>query len=120
MPGKRILVVDDELVVCTSITAILEIDGHTTEFVTSAVAALQRYSPDKYDLILTDNRMPGMTGIELAERIRSQHPTQRILLLTGYPPLKPTPVVDVVLVKPFSGDELRSTVLRLTTPSEQA
>jgi CheY-like chemotaxis protein len=120
MAAKRILVVDDEQVVCTSITAILEIDGHSTECVNNAFEALSRYSPDKYDLIVTDNRMPGMTGVELAEKIRSRHPAQRIMLLTGFPPLRPTPVVDVILIKPFSGDALRETVLRLTNSTAES
>src|SRR4051812_46759758 len=114
MAAKRILIVDDESVVGDSVMAILEMDGHSTEFVTSAVEALNRYSPGKYDLIVTDNRMPGMNGVELAERIRSQHPGQRIVLLTGYPPVRRPDVVDIVMMKPFSGDDLRATVLRLT------
>jgi CheY-like chemotaxis protein len=116
MPGKRILIVDDEDVVGVSIAAILSLDGHCTEFVTSALEALRRYAPDKYDLIVLDNRMPEMNGVELAQRIRSQHPAQAIILLTGYPPIRQPSTVDRVMRKPFSGDDLRQAVLDLTNP----
>ncbi len=64
-------------------------------------------------VILTDFRMPGMTGVQLAERIKARNPSQPIMLLSGFPPFPPTMVIDLVMLKPFSAAELRKTVPRM-------
>jgi CheY-like chemotaxis protein len=115
MSKKRILVVDDQAVVADAITAILEMDGHTTEAVSSAFAALDKYERDRYDLIVTDCSMPGMTGLELAEKIKAQDSAQPILLLSGSPPPGSPRNIDCVMRKPFSGGGLRSAVDDLTS-----
>ena len=118
MSGKRILLVDDEPVVGQCVQIFLELDRHETEFVHNPLEALAKYQPGKYDLVLTDNRMPEMTGVELAEKIKSLSREQRIMLLTGFPPSRPTPAIDLVMLKPFSGDALRRAVAELTTYAE--
>ncbi len=106
MRKKRILVVDDEPAVAEATVAVLEFDGHTVETVRSPVAALAKYKRSRYDLIVTDYRMPAMTGLELAERIKAQDAAQPILLLSGTPPDGSPSHVDLVMQKPFSGAEL--------------
>ncbi len=120
MVGKRILVVDDEALVGQSVKLLLEMDGHTVDYVGSGAAALDQYAPGKYDLVLTDSRMPGMEGRELATRIRVLSPTQRIVMVTGYPPSQPVPALDLIVLKPFSGADLRGAVAKLTQDSGPA
>jgi CheY-like chemotaxis protein len=114
MLGKQILLVDDEPLVGQSVKLLLQLDGHTVEYVGDARTALERYAPGKYDLVLTDSRMPEMSGLELAEKIRQQNPAQRIMMLTGYPPNEQAPFLDLIMLKPFSGADLRSAVAKLT------
>ena len=77
---------------------------------TSGDSALRKYEVGKYSVILTDFKMDGMTGIELAERIKSQDAVQPIILISGFPPSPPSAAVDMVILKPFSAVELRNAV----------
>jgi CheY-like chemotaxis protein len=113
MNGKRILVVDDEPTVGQAIRLALLPDGHAIEVVTSPFEALREFDPGKYDLILTDFWMEGMTGLELAERIKARDPAQPIILLSGSPPFPSTTAVDQIILKPFSAPELRKAVSTL-------
>lgn len=110
MCAKRVLIVDDEPEVAKYAEVCLQHDGYETEVVWSATEALARYSPGRYDLVLTDHRMPGMTGLELAHEIRRQQPDQLLILLSGCPPIVPAAMVDCVLVKPLALSALREAV----------
>jgi len=113
MHGKRILVVDDDPLVRESIQMMLELDGHSLDLVSSADEALQRYACGTYDLILSDHRMGGMTGLQLAAEIKSRNPAQPFLLFSGSPPIDHDSMCDLVLMKPFSANELRAAVNRV-------
>jgi CheY-like chemotaxis protein len=110
MAGKRILVVDDDAMVRESIEMMLGLDQHVLELVGSGAEALERYLPGKYDLVLTDNRMAGMTGLELAKLIKARDPAQRIILFSGSLPTVEEPACDLILLKPFSAADLRKAV----------
>jgi CheY-like chemotaxis protein len=118
MAGKRILIVDDDAMVRESIEIILKLDGHVLENVDSAAGALERYTPAKYDVVLTDNRMPGMSGVELAKEIKTRNPSQRIILFSGSPPMQGSSVCDLILLKPFSAAQLRKAVANLANGSD--
>ncbi len=113
MRRKQILVVDDEPIVGQTIEITLRPDGHLIEVVTSPLEALTRFEVGKYDVILTDFRMNEMTGLEMAAQIKSQDPSQPIMLVSGSPPFPPTTVVDVIMLKPFSAQALRKAVSSL-------
>jgi two-component system response regulator MprA len=116
----RILVVDDDPVVCDSVMRMLAFDGHQVEMATSGEQALALFEIGKFDLILTDHEMPVMKGEKLAATIKALAPHQPIGMFTGYaeamqssdPPL---PGVDLVISKPFGLDELRQAVAKLLT-----
>jgi CheY-like chemotaxis protein len=119
---KRILVVDDVSAVSQTIHVMLSHLGHNVEVTGGGKEALAKFQPGKYDLIITDYRMPGMNGIELARAIKDQAPTQPILLLsaftasitTDHPPPLP---VDSMMAKPFSLQEFRK-MLALLFPAD--
>jgi CheY-like chemotaxis protein len=115
MCGMRILVVDDEPIVRLSVRITLQMDNHSVEVVTSAEEALSRFEIGTYDLIITDYRMGGMTGLQLAERIKARDPGQRIILVSGSPPFPPIDIFDQVILKPFSSEELRTSVAQFAT-----
>jgi len=117
--ARRILVVDDEPLVCDSIKRILAMDQHEVETVTSSEAALAAYQPGKFDLIVIDYEMPGMKGDKLAAAIKKIGPKQPILMITAYAetlrlagsfPLS----VDRVISKPFDVQGFREAVCHLT------
>ena len=81
----RVLVVDDEPGIREFVERTLQLAGH--QIVTAAdgpraLALVESESP--FDLLLTDLRMPGMTGDELARRIRQRQPEMKVLYLTGF------------------------------------
>jgi CheY-like chemotaxis protein len=115
MRSIRILVVDDEPIVRLSVRISLQLDNHTVEVVTSAEEALSRFEISTYDLIITDYRMGGMTGLQLAERIKARDSSQRIILVSGSPPFPPTDAFDQIILKPFSNEELRTAVAQFAT-----
>lgn len=103
--------VDDDPMVRESIEMMLELDGHAIELVGSGPEALARFAPGRFDVILTDNRMPGMHGVELARRIKEIDPAQVVVLFSGSPPVEAAVPCDMVLVKPFSSGQLRKAVI---------
>ena len=71
--------------------------------------ALSRSQGNPFHLLLADQVMPGMTGLELAARAKAVRPDLHVLLVTGYPdPGALPPAVSAVLCKPFSLEELRA------------
>jgi CheY-like chemotaxis protein len=81
----RILLVDDDVLVSTGTAAILEDLGHEVVEVHSGVAALSMIGDDPhFDLVITDQAMPGMTGLELAAELRSSFPHLPVVLASGY------------------------------------
>lgn len=87
MPNPRspkIAVVDDDQAVCDSLQFLLQVMGHSVETFQSANAFLTADRREVCGLIL-DQHMPQMTGLQLAEKLRADHVTLPILLITGSP-----------------------------------
>ena len=110
----QILLVDDEPLVCKTMTTVLGLDGHHVTITNSAEKALACFQPGKFDIVITDFSMPTMTGLELAIAIKAQAPRQPIILLTAYaerfrsqPPL---PAIDRIMDKPLHIAELRAAI----------
>lgn len=80
----RILVVDDDDAVRLVLGGLLEQDGHHVERARSGRDALARIVPASIDVVLTDVRMPGMSGMELLERVRAEHPEVPVVMLTAH------------------------------------
>jgi DNA-binding NtrC family response regulator len=88
MTKERVLVVDDERDLAESAAWFLERAGFAAEFVTSAPEALARLSQAPYSVVVSDVRMPRMSGMELLQAIKQHDPDVEVLLLTGYPDLQ--------------------------------
>jgi CheY-like chemotaxis protein len=82
-PGSRIFVVDDEPVIASSLVAILGMNGFSARFFTSPLEALAAARSESPDLVISDVVMPGISGIELAIRMRAQYPNCKVLLFSG-------------------------------------
>ncbi len=83
---KHIMVVDDEQALAIYLTDLLELFGYKVTAWTDSlvVAALSRNELDYYDLLITDQTMPGMNGFELSKNIREKVPGFPVILVTGY------------------------------------
>ena len=111
---KRLLVVDDEVPVLKLVTRILATDNYEITAAESgelAVRAMQQPSFQGVDLLVTDLRMPGMNGRELAALVRQSHPNVRVLYVTGFADTLFTGVNELggaesFIEKPFGADGL--------------
>ncbi len=84
--GQRILFVDNEASICQSSQMGLEKSGYVIESFVDPCLAIQRFweSPDSFDILITDLDMPRITGIDLARKIKSDHPEFPIILCSGF------------------------------------
>ncbi len=122
----RLLIVDDETELVELEKEMVERLGYSATAVSESGAALAifRENPDKYDLVLTDQTMPDMTGIDLARKLISVRPDIPVVLITGY-----RDVVDMesareagvkaVVGKPMSRAEMGKTIKEVLTPDSR-
>lgn len=80
----KILVVDDEENIRAFITEALELDGHTLSQAANGEEALRVLGRQAIEIIVTDLKMPVMSGIELVRRVKAEHPSIEIIVLTAY------------------------------------
>jgi len=116
---ERILLVDDERMVLQSIGTYLEHFGYKVEALTSPAAALAVFQSmaDQFDIVVTDQVMPNMTGDVLARRLRELRPDIPIILCTGYAPPASAQVrkaigINEVVRKPIEPSELGQIIRR--------
>ena len=107
----RILAVDDDALVLLNTVMLLEEHGHTVQSAYSGKEALEIVQSAELDLMVTDQGMPGMTGLELIEAARRIRPGLPALVTTGYAELpSTTPKQQTRLNKPFLGRQLLDAV----------
>lgn len=80
----NILIVDDNKVGLAARKAVLEELGHRITTVTAGDEALEHLKNSRFDLVITDCRMPKMDGLDLIKRIRAGNPAIPVILLSGY------------------------------------
>lgn len=114
--GARILLVDDEETVRRVTGRLLQKLGYDVRAAADGNEALEiiEDADEHFDLVLTDVVMPGISGIEMAERLKAIRPDQKILFTSGYttrefgrPPGEPP---QPFMPKPFSLDDLSKAV----------
>ena len=81
---KKILVVDDDPVVGRSFDRVLTRKGYAVITATNGQDALEKLRNERYDMVFTDIRMPGMSGLEVAERVKASQPWLPVVIVTGY------------------------------------
>ncbi|WP_306548847.1 PAS domain S-box protein [Desulfobulbus sp.] len=104
MGKERILYVDDEVMLAEMNKEILEQLGYQVEIHTSSQEALAAFqnTPDQFDVVVTDQTMPGMTGIDLARRMLQIRPHIPIILCTGHSTLITQEQVKALGVREFA------------------
>ncbi len=82
---RKVLVVDDDAVVGKSFNRVLsEKNGYIVTTVENAHEALKQIREQSFDVVFTDIKMPGMDGVELAEKVRASQPWTPVVIITGY------------------------------------
>ena len=127
MGAKRILVVDDDDAVATVLAGMLEQHAHQADTAGSVREALQRIDHDPPDLVLTDLRMPGESGLDLVSHLRREMPEVPVAVITAHGSIETAVqamkrgAVDF-LTKPFERDAVLALVERYTSqrPKEVA
>ncbi|MBI3078748.1 MAG: response regulator [Deltaproteobacteria bacterium] len=108
--GAKILIIDDEPEVRAVLRDFLEAQGHTAVEAADGPAGVARFEAERFDLVLTDLSMPGMSGWEVAATLKSRVQLP-VGLITGWsdqldPAKLAAKQVDFVLTKPFQLDEV--------------
>jgi len=113
-PNLKILVVDDESLVCEAVEMILSFDGYEVVTAASGQEALALLEKNRFDLVTTDYTMPGMNGAELAAAIKARVPEQPVIMITAHAEILKTSGVpagvDYLINKPFQLKELREAI----------
>ena len=111
----RILGVDDEPVIGESIAFVLESPHRQIVVAKDGQEALSLAAKQKFDVVITDHRMPRSGGLELVKKLRQRKYKGKIVVLSGH--LSPANIgtyedlaVDEVVAKPVNSDELRDVI----------
>ncbi len=111
----RLLVVDDDPVICHAYWRIFSDQGFKVEESTDVREGLKRATEEDYAGVLLDIKMPGIDGIQFLEELRKHNPALPVLIMTGYPSLS-TATASVELgasgyiTKPFTPAKIRRSV----------
>jgi diguanylate cyclase (GGDEF)-like protein len=113
--GTRVLVVDDEESLRGIVTQVLSEDGHDVSEASSAEEALEIFQQRSYPLVISDIKMPGMSGIELLQEIKKINTDTQFIIMTSYASLDT--VITAMrhgaydyLIKPFEDIDLVTAV----------
>ena len=114
-PKVRVLVVDDEEGIRQLVMSVLREAAMDAVEAENGRAALQRLKSDgRFDLLLTDVRMPEMDGFELARQARAAQPELRVLFMTGYmAEYQLHPSRESIIAKPFRPAELLGCIFEI-------
>jgi DNA-binding response OmpR family regulator len=121
----RILLVDDEPQISELHSEVLNLCGYSVDTVSDGIVAWNTLIESSYDLLVTDNDMPRLTGLDLIKKVRFAGMTLPIILASGSIQMEelnknPQLRIDAALFKPFSFDELLVTVEKLLSQSGNA
>jgi len=114
----KVLIADDERTSRDLVTFLLRHDHHEVTAASNGFEALQFLGHEPFDLLVTDQEMPGMTGAMLVDAVRKLGNSFPIIMLTGFGELLSTPGatpsgLDLVINKPITMDALRSALARV-------
>jgi DNA-binding NtrC family response regulator len=114
----RILVIDDDEGVRTTLSAILEDEGYSVDTAENGKEAIEKSNADLYKVALIDFRLPDMQGTELLTALRETIPKMAKIMVTGYPTLQNAiecvnKHADAYFIKPVDYDTLLKTIRTL-------
>ncbi len=111
MSSIRILIVDDEIIMRESLAGWLERDGHYVEKAGSGEEALEKIKEKRFDILLVDIKMEGISGLEVLKRVKESDPDVEVIMITAYGSI--SSAIEAMksgaydyLLKPFDPNEL--------------
>jgi DNA-binding response OmpR family regulator len=116
--SKKIMVVDDDDTILSILNNALVILGYDVVLADSGEKALEEFHKDKFDILITDYMMPGLSGKELISAVKKIKPDIPVIMITGYPLAYPPEVaksegIDAYLLKPFRINQLMDVISKL-------
>lgn len=109
--SKKILIIDDDIDLCTLLARFLTKNGYETAIAHSGSKGLARFSEDNFDAVVCDYRLGDMQGSDVLKSIREKTPSVKVLMITGYSDIKTA--VEVIklgafdyIAKPLIPDEV--------------
>jgi len=120
----RILIVDDAGPVVVLCVNVLQALGYAVKGANRGETAVELLRKERFDLMVLDYKMPGMTGFDVYQQAKALYPDLAVVLVTGHG--SPDVVseanrmgFDSILLKPFTSEELRGTVEKVLTDRKQ-
>lgn len=117
-PRKRILVLDDEPIVCKRLKPAFQKAGYEVEAFTDSVQAMARVEQEHFDAVITDLKMEGVDGMHFLTRVKEVSPDTAVVVITGFATLETAKesfrkgAFDFV-AKPFKLSDILDTVRRV-------
>ena len=125
MASTKILIVDDELVMRESLAGWLERDGHIIETAESGEEALAKLKATRFDILLVDIKMEGISGLEVLKRVKADDPDVEIVMITAFGSI--ATAIEAIkngaydyLLKPFDPNELGLLIEKILDHQAQA
>ena len=123
MKQHKLLIIDDERRMCVVLKTALEGEALAVTTANSGEAAMAAMEVDSFDVIISDIKMPGISGMDVLERVKSKSPETEVLLMTAYADAQTA--VNAMkmgaydyIIKPFEVDELRHKVKNILEKSD--
>jgi DNA-binding NtrC family response regulator len=122
--STKILIVDDELIMRESLSGWLERDGHDVQTAISGEEALEKLNETRFDIILLDIKMEGMSGLEVLSKVMESDPDVAVVMITAYGSI-PTAIEAMkngaydYMLKPFDPNELGVLIEKIIQHQEQ-
>ncbi len=80
----EVMVLDDESIVCERLSGPLTEKGYSVETFTDSQNAIERLASKRFDVVVTDLKMKGATGLDLLHHLREHAPSTQVIIITGY------------------------------------
>jgi ATP-dependent Lon protease len=112
---KKIIMIDDEKIVCDMAKRILENEGYEVETFTDSQLALEAIKNKRFDLVITDLKMENVSGMDILREVNNLYPETKVIMLTAYATLDAA--IDAIrekiydfFPKPVKIDDLKKSV----------
>jgi len=125
MSSTKILIVDDELIMRESLAGWLERDGHSVQTSPSGEDALEKLKETRFDILLVDIKMEGISGLDVLRHVKESDPDVAIVMITAYGSI-PTAIEAMkkgaydYMLKPFDPNELGVLIEKIIRYQDQA
>ena len=116
---KRVVILDDEPIVCERLKPALEKAGFEVETFTTGQAVIDRFAETRFDVLVTDLKMQKPDGLEVMKFVKESSPATKVIIITGYATVGTARdamkggAVDFI-AKPFKISQLRDLIVSVT------